>query len=277
MPLARTNRRGSRLNSRLFVKGIQWRSRFSSVMSMSVSAQATASAGAGLWVMILSAESGPDLRRRRLQLRYELDGAHQRQPRGRSLHGDRSDDIPVPVAHRHRDAGNAEHVFLVVDRVTDVDDAVQLRLEHRAVGDGALREALQRHQPEQALALGYCQVSQQQFAAGAAVRGQSAAALGNVQAQWPRRFDAVEVYEGAFLEHREIAGLADLAHHTAQYRAALGCCTIAAQHIEGKARQAFTDDIGAAAGLAGEEARFLEQRERAVERGLWQLGRLHEL
>ena len=98
-----------------------------------------------------------------------------------------------------------------------------------------------------------------------------------MQAQWPRRFDAVEVNEGALLQHREVAGLADLTDHPPQDRAPLGRRAIAAQHVEGKARQALTDDIGAAAGLAGEKARLLEQRERPVQRGLGQLGRLHEL
>src|SRR2546430_16980826 len=74
--------------------------------------------------------------------------------------------------------------------------------------------------------LGCRQVSQQQLAAGARVRGQPIAALRHVQAQWPRRFDAVEVDEGAFLQYREIAGLADLTDHAPQYRAALGCGAI---------------------------------------------------
>src|SRR4029077_8409706 len=39
-----------------------------------------------LRVSVLSAKSSPDLRRRRPQLRHELDGTHQGQPSSRSLH-----------------------------------------------------------------------------------------------------------------------------------------------------------------------------------------------
>src|SRR5207237_5592654 len=92
-----------------------------------------------------SAEGRPDLRRRHAQPRNELDGAHQRQPRGGTLDRHRSDHLIATIAHRHGDAGDAEHVFFVVDRVADADDPGELGLEHRPVGEGALGEALQRH------------------------------------------------------------------------------------------------------------------------------------
>src|SRR5205807_8427137 len=60
----------------------------------------------GVVVWVLSAKSGPDLRRRRPQPRHELDGTHQGQPGSRSLHRNGGDHVPVPVTHRHRDAGN---------------------------------------------------------------------------------------------------------------------------------------------------------------------------
>ena len=97
-----------------------------------------------------------------------------------------------------------------------------------------------------------------------------------MQPQRPRRLDAVKVDDGAFLQHREIAGFGDLTDHAPQYRAALGCGAVTAQHIEGKARQAFTDDIGATPRLAGEKPRFLEQRQGPVQRWLGQLRCLHE-
>ena len=44
-----------------------------------------------------SAEGGSDLRGRRPQLRYELDGAHQGQPCGGALHRERCHDVALAV------------------------------------------------------------------------------------------------------------------------------------------------------------------------------------
>src|ERR1700751_2428293 len=134
MPLARTNMRGWRLKARFGVNGIQWRSIFSSVISMSISVHLPPPAEAvGGAVRVVSAESGPDLRGSRTQARDEFNGAHQRQASRRGLHRDRGDHVVVPVAHRYRDARHAEHVLLVVDRVADADDAAELEPENREV------------------------------------------------------------------------------------------------------------------------------------------------
>src|SRR5215831_16295857 len=122
MPLARTNIRGWRLKSRLGVNGIQWRSSFSSVISMAVSRASPLSGLPDGRVRVLSAECSSDLRRGGTQARHELDGTHQRQARRRRLYGDRGDHLIVAVAHRDCDAGDAEYVLLVVDRITDAHD-----------------------------------------------------------------------------------------------------------------------------------------------------------
>src|SRR5215469_17897638 len=179
MPLARTNIRGWRLKSRLGVNGIQWRSSFSSVISMAVS--------------VVSAECGSDLRRGRAQARHELNGAHQRQTRRRRLYGNRGDYIIVPVAHWNCNAGDTEYVLLVVDGITDAHDPIELGLEYGPLGDGALGEPLQWHQLEQPLALGGGKVRQQQLAACTAVQRQHHTSLRQMQAQRPGRLDTVEI------------------------------------------------------------------------------------
>ncbi len=105
--------------------------------------------------------------------------------------------------------------------------------------------------------------------------GSATPPAGHMQAQRPVGLDAVEIDQRALVQHREVAALADLADHAPQTCAARGGA-IVAQHVEREARQALADDVGAPAGLAGEEARLLEQRERAVQRRLRQFGRLHQ-
>src|SRR6516225_7232161 len=188
MPLARTNMRGWLLKSRLAVNGIQWRSSFSRVISMWVSR---------LPMPVVSTECGSDLCRGRTQPRHEFNGAHERQARGRRLHRDRGNRVALPVANRDSDAGHAEHVFLVINRVPDAHDPVELGLEYRPLSDGALGEPLQRHQLEQPLALAWRQVREEQLAARTAVERQAYTPFGQVQAQRPGCLDAVEIDERA--------------------------------------------------------------------------------
>ena len=108
------------------------------------------------------------------------------------------------------------------------------------------------------------------------MRGNRHAANRNLQPQWPFHFDPVEIDQGAPLEYGEVAALVNLAHDPAQNGAPLRRGAIVAQHVEPEVRQAFTDDVCAPARLPGEKACLLEQRKRAVERGLGQLRCLHE-
>src|SRR5690348_15651340 len=119
MPLARTNMRGWRLKSRLAVNGIQWRSSCSAVISMRVSCVACSLFELRAPLPAPSTEGGSDLLRGRAQSRHEFDRAHQRQARRGRLHRNRRDHFLARIAYRNCDAAHAEHVFLVVDRVTD--------------------------------------------------------------------------------------------------------------------------------------------------------------
>ena len=98
-----------------------------------------------------------------------------------------------------------------------------------------------------------------------------------MQAQRPGRLDPIEINETSLVQNREVAGLGDLVHHTAQNRTPLGGGGIAAQDVERKARQALANDIGTPARLPGEKSRLLEKCQRAVQCGLGKIRRLHEL
>src|SRR2546430_14929339 len=108
---------------------------------------------------------------------------------------------------------------------------------------------------------------EQQLAARTTVRRQRDAALRDVQPQRPGRLDAVEIDERALLQHGEITGLGDLPDDALQYEAALRRGAVTAQHVEGKARQALADEVGAPARLAAEKARLLEEIGRGSCRG----------
>ncbi len=103
------------------------------------------------------------------------------------------------------------------------------------------------------------------------------AAHRNLQAQRPLHFDPIKIGERAFLQYGKVAALANLTRQTPQHGAPLGGAAIVAQHIEPEAREALANDVGAPARFAGEDARLLEQRKRAVQRRLGKLGRLNEL
>src|SRR5439155_3993152 len=90
------------------------------------------------WVsasMAISFESGSDARGRLDEARHAFERRLQRQARGRGMHRDGGDRLALDT-HRHGDACDARHVFLVVGGVAARDDTVELLLEERAVGDG---------------------------------------------------------------------------------------------------------------------------------------------
>src|SRR5665213_2038874 len=99
-------------------------------------------------------ESGCDALRGLMQARGEFEGALQRQAGGGGMHGDRGADLAVAEAYRHRDAGDAEHVLLVVDRIAGGDDAIELLREECAIGERVRGEARERQVGEECLALG---------------------------------------------------------------------------------------------------------------------------
>lgn len=79
------------------------------------------------------------------------------------------------------------------------------------------------------------------------------------------------------MQNGKVAGLGDLVYHATQDGAPLGGSGIAAQYVEGEARQALTDDVGACAGLPGQKAGLFKESQRSVQGGLGQIRGLHEL